>query len=231
MTRPEAQSLRFADAFRARFGRDWPVLISPLTQIVLLEPGPPPDAEADLVFTSENAVIAYASRCHGRGAVAWCVGERTAQAAREAGFITRVGPGDAVGLVRVIIAGGEARRLIWPRPVHAAYDIASDLNSAGIETISWVIYDQQSCEPTPQAVSMMALPDPVLLPLFSARSALIAGAVFARSSAQIDLAAFSDAVAIAAAGLPARHSIVAARPDSAAMLDALAALIGPDKMA
>lgn len=230
LTRPAEQSRRFAAAFRARFGADWPIVISPLTEIVDLSPDLPEDDWADVIFTSENAVRAFARLAADRSATAWCVGGRTAAAAQAAGFRTRTGPGDVAGLCRAIIADGTATRLLYPRPVHAAGDVEETLKSAGIETKSLLIYDQHSRPPTTEAQRLIAGAAPVLLPLFSPRSAVLAAAAFASGSAPFRVAAISAATAEAGATLAARDCVVAARPDAAAMLAALGVLIDAAKM-
>lgn len=229
LTRPLAQSHRFAEAFRARFGADWPVVVSPLTEIVFLPSHLPDDLPANIVFTSENAVAAFVRLSDDRRAVAWCVGTRTEDAARNAGFTTRRGPGDWTGLARLLIADGTVRRILHPRAVHAAGDIPGTLASAGIETVTVTTYDQKELRPTAQALRLLGEAGPVLLPLFSPRSARLAVRAFAGAVAPIGLAAISPAADDAAAGLPARTRITAARPDGDAMLDALGALIDAGK--
>ena len=230
LTRPEAQSRRFAAAFAARFGADWPVVISPLTEIVELSPELPPGHWPDVIFTSENAVRAFQRLDPDRSATAWCVGVRTAAVAEAAGFSTRIGPGDVAGLCRAIIADGNVTRLLYPRPVHVAGQVEETLKSAGIETKSLLTYDQASRPPSAAALTLMAGPDPVLLPLFSPRSATLAAGAFGSATAPVWIAAMSDATAEAGAKIAARKCIVAAQPDAEAMLDALGDLIAAAMM-
>ncbi|MGB3314372.1 MAG: uroporphyrinogen-III synthase, partial [Albidovulum sp.] len=110
LTRPEKQSKGFAGAFRARFGADWPVIHSPLTAIRYLAAGPvPPDTDG-IIFTSQNAVSAFLRVTGDRGLKAWCVGMRTAEVARKAGFDVVAGPGGAEDLAQMIIESGAGRR-------------------------------------------------------------------------------------------------------------------------
>ncbi|MCV2872725.1 uroporphyrinogen-III synthase [Defluviimonas sp. WL0050] len=231
LTRPEAQSRRFAQAFRDRFGADWPVVMSPLTEIRTRDPGPIPPETDGVIFTSQNAVTAYAALTPRRDAIAWCVGDRTAEAARSAGFSVQVGPGDAAGLVNAIKARNGGTRYMFPRGVHVARDVAAELNSAGIETVSVIVYEQLAVAPTPQAEKLLASPEAVLLPLFSPRSARIAAERFAGCAAHLRIAAMSDAVAEAAADLNPGTLRIATHPDGSSMLDALAALIAAPNIA
>lgn len=225
LTRPEAQSRRFAGLFRARFGADWPVVIAPLTEIVWLNPELPARLPDHIVFTSENAVHAFVRLCPNRGATAWCVGPRTQAAAEAAGFATRLGPGDGVGLARMIADFGGVRTILHARPRHVAVDIAEAMNSAGIETVSVVVYDQRQLPFPDSAMRILGRPEPVLVPLFSPRTARLATAAMRNARAPILLAAMSPAVAQAAGGIPVLHAVTATRPEADAMLDALGALI------
>jgi uroporphyrinogen-III synthase len=150
-------------------------------------------------------------------------------AARAAGFTTRRGPGDWTGLARLLIEAGGVRRVLHPRGVHAAGDLPGTLGSAGIETVSIPIYDQRELLPTAEALRLMQASRPILLPLFSPRSARLAARAFAAAKAPLRIAAISGAADAAALGLPATVRIIAARPDGDAMLDALAALIDAGK--
>lgn len=229
LTRPEAQSRRFADEFRARFGADWTVVIAPLTEIVLLDASLPSDAPKHVIFTSENAVTAFAQLSTDRTTLAWCVGTRTQAAARAAGFETRLGPGDGAGLAEAIAADRSVRRILYPRPVHAAGDIPGALKSAGIETIPVVVYDQREQPLSDTARAVLGGPVPVLLPLFSPRSAQLAANAARAAAAPLLIAAISPNAAEAVRGVPARRIVTAARPDGEAMLDALGALIAAAK--
>lgn len=231
LTRPDAQSRHFSQAFRARFGADWPVVVSPLTDIRTRDPGPIPPETDGIIFTSQNAVTAYAGLTHRRNAIAWCVGSRTAEAARSAGFSVQIGTGDAAGLVNAIKAANGGKRYLFARGVHVARDVAAELNSVGIETVPLVIYEQLTVAPTPQAVTLLASPAPVLLPLFSPRSALIAAERFVGCAAHLRIAAMSEAVAKAVAALNPEVVQIAAHPDGSSMLDTLAALIAAPNIA
>lgn len=160
LTRPRADSLRLAALLP-----DWPAVISPILQIVPV----PHDAsrlhEAEaLVFTSAHAVPAAGA---GRGRRAFCVGDRTAEAARKAGFDAIAGPGDAEGLLP-LIAGAEAR-LIHPHGRHLARDLPVE---------GMVVYDQHPLALGDEARALLAAGGDVVLPLFSPRTAhLVANAV------------------------------------------------------
>jgi uroporphyrinogen-III synthase len=224
VTRPQQAAERFAAQFRARFRADWPVVLSPLMQTLWLSPALDRGDVRDVIFTSETAVRAFARLSPDRDLLAWCVGGRTAEAAREAGFEAVEGPGDARGLAALIMARRRGARLLWPHGRHRAADMAELLKPAGIETVSVVAYEQVSRPLTGEAGAQLARTEPLLVPLFSPRSARLFTEAATGRAAPLWIAALSPAVADAAAALTPARLETAARPDSESLLDALARL-------
>lgn len=219
LTRPAAQSQRFARQAEAALG-PWPMVISPLTEIRYLEAALP--AEGAVIFTSENAVRAWLRRAAGAGRKAWCVGARTAEAARAAGFDAQAAGGDADALVADLIAQGVRGPLLHMRGTHSRGAVADRLNSAGIETSEVRIYDQHPSPPTPEARALLAGRAPVLVPLFSPRSAALFAAAATGAGAPLHIFAFSPAVAAALSGVEMASLDVAAQPEAEAMIAAMA---------
>ncbi|MBW6507871.1 MAG: uroporphyrinogen-III synthase [Rhodobacteraceae bacterium] len=219
LTRPAAQSQRFAAQFAARFGEDWPVLIAPLQQIVPLQPAIP--ATRELIFTSENAVAPLAALSPANGRRAWCVGARTREAAARAGFEAIAGSGDGAALAAMIVAARPSGSLLHACGEHLAFDICATLNLAGIETYSVQVYAQRAQPLSAAARALLAGASPLLVPLFSPRSARLFAGAAKGCRAPLLIAAISTATAApCAALLPARVE-TAARPDAESMLDAL----------
>ncbi len=222
LTRPEDASRRFAVAVEDALGGGWRVVVCPLMETRFLTV-PLPDCDT-LVFTSETAVRAVARLGTDRRALAWCVGPRTEEAARAAGFSTKRGGGTAEELVAAILADRPVGAVFCPRAQDQAVDVAKLLNLAGIETVSEVVYAQIAQSPTDEACDLLAGTDPVILPLFSARSARLAVAAFHGHRAPLCVAAISAQVAKEAEGLGAGEVFVAETPDAAGMIGALARL-------
>ena len=224
LTRPEAQSHRFAHEAAIRFGTAISIEISPLIAIV----GRPFEADltgiTGLVFTSENAVVEFASKHPGRCLAAWCVGERTAEAARRAGFNARSASGGAAELAALLLRNGVTGKLLHLHGRHLATDLADLLTAAGLQTQSQVIYDQRPVDLTVPAKKLLAQDAPILLPLFSARTARLFAAQASGCRAGLRVAAISPAVA-STLSLPVARLAIARQPNSAAMLAALASLI------
>ncbi|WP_376875996.1 uroporphyrinogen-III synthase [Albirhodobacter sp. R86504] len=224
LTRPEAQSRRFAHLFAARFGEDWPTIVAPLMETVPLMP-PVPDAEA-LIFTSETGVSSFAHIQPARGRTAYCVGARTAKAAQEAGFETVVGPGDGSGLAD-LIEGLHRQGALGAGPLlHAhgakvAFNLAKHLTAAGIETHEAIVYEQMPLGLPRNVRALLQVPIPLLVPVFSPLTADFFMLQARDAEAQLLLCPISQATADRLQGLSWARFEVAKTPDSGAILDAL----------
>lgn len=228
LTRPAAQARRFAQQASAVLG-PLAVVISPLTEICFLEADLP--KQGAVIFTSENGVLAHARQAPAAGRKAWCVGARTARAAEEAGFRAVVAGGDADALVSDLIARGVRGPLLHVRGTHSRGAVADRLNSAGIETHEAKIYDQRPKPPTAEARALLAGHVPLLVPLFSPRSAALFAAAATGAGAPLHIFAFSPAVAAALTGLEMASLDVAARPEAGVLIDAMAQRIAADGLA
>ncbi|MFC2970020.1 uroporphyrinogen-III synthase [Acidimangrovimonas pyrenivorans] len=221
LTRPQAQSERFARAVTERLGDGVEIVISPLLEIRDRD-ADLPQAPRGLIFTSENGVRAYARRVSRRDLPVWCVGDRTAAAARAAGFAAGSAGGDAEALLALLSAEKPAGPLLHLRGAHARGEIAQRLSAAGIETVEAIVYDQVPRLLSPQARAALAGTAPVYAPLFSPRTARLLVDAAAEARAPLHVIAMSAAVAAAAQALGKASISTAERPDAGAMLDLLA---------
>lgn len=198
LTRPAADSRRFAAMLP-----EWEAVISPILRI---EPVAHDTARLHaargLVFTSAHAVPAAGA---GRGRLALCVGRRTAEAAREAGFGIREGNGFAEGLLPLIEAAEVP--LLHPHGRHLARELPVE---------GMVVYDQIAQPLNDAARTLLAEPGPVIVPLFSPRSARLLSAAFRHFRAKAWIAAISPA-AMDQWRAPAACSAIAANPSARAM--------------
>lgn len=222
LTRPDAQSQRFAGEVAARFGAI-DVVISPLLVPRFL-PATPPRGVDGFIFTSETGVAAaLAAGVRAQGEPAYCVGARTAAAARQAGFDARDAQGDWQDLAALITRQGAPKSLAFLCAREAATHLQTVLTVAGHTIARIEVYTQETLPLNPQAQALLAGARPVILPLFSPRSAQVFCAQ-ARPSAPVYLLGLSAAVTDAFT-LPFARKAVAHRPNSAALLDALAEVI------
>lgn len=219
LTRPQPQSQRFADQL-AGLGRQ--IVISPLMAAEVMNAPRPIGDFAAVIFTSETAVSVPMQNLPKR---AYCVGKRTATVARAAGFDAQSADGDWRKLYDLILRDHPAGRLLFLHAAEAARDLPNALNKAGLETVSVPVYCQNPQPLTAQAVQFLQTDSPVILPLFSARSAKLFFAEYGRiqATAPTFIAALSVQVA---QGITAARLHIAARPDGPAMVDAVAELAG-----
>lgn len=225
LTRPLPQSLRFAAALRGRFGAGIRIVVSPLMAPEFLSVTVP-DTLVALILTSETGVEAARRIVADGGALpapAYCVGDHTAECARDAGFVARSAAGDANALVAAIRADLPQGRLLHLRGRDSRGAVADRLKTYGIEAVEAVAYVQAPQPPTPEAVALLAGTEPLIVALFSARSVALFSAL--PLLAPLWLACLSPA--IAAEGPVAARRVVAVRPDAAAMLDAVGQLLMP----
>ncbi|RED18667.1 uroporphyrinogen-III synthase [Pontivivens insulae] len=139
ITRPEVLAQRFA----ARVPAPWQPVIAPLTRIVLTEPGPLPDGVQAVMFTSQNGVGSWRAAGLPVQLPAFCVGTRTSEAARAAGFEVSDASGDLAALVRLIAASLRADdgAILHVRGRHVAGDPERSLAKLGYGYIAYPLYD------------------------------------------------------------------------------------------
>lgn len=230
MTRPEPQARAFAESL----GVAVDMVISPLIAIAPVGPLPDPGRFAGLILTSANAARVYRQIGGPTGLAAWCVGTKTAEAAREAGLDAEALGGDAAALAESLIARNVPGPLLHLRGFHSRGAVADRLIDAGIETHEAVIYDQPAQALTPEARAALDGDRPIVVPLFSPRTAEIF-ALYGPFDGSVHVVAMSPAVAEAVTGLTLAGLDIAASPTGADMagtvlrlLSRLAALETPE---
>lgn len=224
LTRPEAQARAFAEAVRVRFGSDFDPVFAPVLRIVHLPLGLDPYGFDGLIFTSRNAVAAFVASSDLREPTAWCVGSATAAAAAEAGFEARSSAGALPALAAQLRSMPRSDRLLHVHGVHTAGDLETLVGADGPQITSTVIYDQLPQPLTTEARVLLAGVTPILLPLFSPRSAALMGEAILTARAPLHIAAMSPAVAAALPVQAQAGVAMAPHPDARGMLQALADL-------
>ncbi|KGJ06378.1 uroporphyrinogen-III synthase [Paracoccus halophilus] len=212
VTRPEPAARRFA-ASVAHLGL--PVVISPVMRI---ETRPHDETRLrdarGLVLTSVHAVPLAGA---GQGRPAICVGPATAEAARAAGFDVTEGPGDAARMMPLLRDLGPG----WLHP-HGAH-VARVLPVPGM-----VVYDQLPLDLNAQARRLLAGRAPVILPLFSPRSARLVAERVSDAIAPLWLASISAAADRAWQAGAARRE-TAPRPDAGGVIEAVETLLAAEQ--
>ncbi|OSP54667.1 hypothetical protein BV911_11415 [Pseudoruegeria sp. SK021] len=224
ITRPQAQSERFAQTCQRVFGPQMQIVISPVLKIVPRRTKIDLTGLTGLIFTSENGVRAFAALSHDRSLPAYCVGPRTADVARQIGFRATQGTGGAEALANQIAAAPTHGPLLHVHGVTVAGDIKGVLTQRGIPVRTQVIYDQLEYPLSKAAHDLLSEPAPVLLPVFSPRTATLLLPALVPARALLQIAAISPAVAVSLQKLHTARIDVAAQPDGASMLTSLIGL-------
>lgn len=228
LTRPLAQSQRFAAELAKSLGQGLHIVISPLMATEYLQPDLPAKSYTGIVLTSETAAVAAKPLCQRLPTRAYCVGDRTAVAARAAGFEAISAKGDAAALIAYLTTRQIAGPLLYLRGTDTRGNVAEMLTKGGIETDSRVIYDQRPLPLSVEATQFLRDTRPIILPLFSPRSAVLFRHAYPRPNAPLLIAAMSAAVADAAQALTPTRLEIADRPDAAAMIAVITALLAAD---
>jgi uroporphyrinogen-III synthase len=228
VTRPEPDGKRTATALRAR-GHE--VLIAPLMKVEAVA--------ADLsghwgavVITSANAPHVIADNSAHNALIKlplFAVGQRSAEAAQQAGFtsVTSAG-GDVRDLVRTLVADRPDAKapLLYLAGEDRAADLIGELSARGIATEMRVVYRAVTAPFPPALIEALKAGEVDAILHFSRRSAenYVAGA------RQAGIAGPAQAVRhlclsaqVAEPLAAASHVAIAARPDEAALIELLQA--------
>ena len=223
-----AQGADFAERLKARFGDQLAIIKTPLLAPRFFAPALLAGPFSSLILTSQTGVEGYLRLgvANDLPKEVFCVGERTASAARRAELIPVCVAEDAASLIAQIKLHRPRGRLLHLRGREARGNICELLESAGIDTVDAVIYAQERLTLTGTAATLLRGPAPVIVPLFSPRTAMIFVAEMARVKgiSPLFVAAMSGEVALEARRFDAQVKI-AQRPDAAAMVDVVSAFL------
>ncbi len=215
LTRQSEDSVRFLELLPDLGLR---AVISPLIETCVRPGVVRMQGVGGVIFTSAAGVRAAADLNVMPDLPCYCVGARTAQVARDAGWQAVQAGQNADTLVAGLLAQRPDGPLLHLRGAHARGDVAARLTAQGMRTREQVIYDQLLQPLTPDAQAVLADEKPVIVTLFSPRAAR----QFAETApvrTGLYLCVMSDAVAEQVKHLKTEQVFVAARPDSAAMAD------------
>lgn len=147
------------------------------------------------------------------------------ECATKEGFNAVDGGGTAESLAQRIIAERPCAPCLYLRGEHISQDVSKSLNLAGIDTYEEVIYQQNVTPLTEEALELLSSGRRIILPIFSARSAEL---FFTNHAAKgpLDVIAMSRNVAAKVPKESMREIRVSQRPDTEAMIDEIAQLLG-----
>ncbi len=178
-----------------------------------------------MIFTSETGVaFAEHSGLWAQGPrpdTAYCVGTRTAKAAAAMGFRALDANGDWRDLAHLIAGQISNASLLFAAAAESPSHLEKTLQAGGFTVHRRDVYCQNPQPLTPDARALLHEAQPVVLPIFSPRSAQLFCDAGHTITAPIWLASLSAPIA-AAFTAPFARRVIAQRPNSAALLDAMA---------
>ena len=226
VTRPQAEGEGFAAALVARFGARVRPVLTPLMTPLYLRPTIPAKDYAGVMFTSAQAVEGARRLGIPLPPLAWCVGRKTASVAKAAGFQTISADGNADALVEAVLKSPPDGRMLYLRGVDTSGNILERIEDSGICVDDAIVYSQEPVPLTQDARLLLSTPGDLIVPLFSPRTAsLFRSALPARTLARLHIAAMSAGVAAALDSLAPDSLVIAAHPDTPAMLAAVETLL------
>lgn len=218
--RPDAE--RFAQAISAAWGQPLTVHIEPAFRIEAIDVGSAPQV-GDIICTSANGV-AQIARLGLAPLAVWCVGDRTAGAAQDAGYQAISARGDADDLVKLILAKRPNGPLLHVAGRDTRGNIADRLTSAGLPCKTLMAYQQVPNAPSAALGQLAGRSGHVVAPVFSPNSALILATQ--DWDATRHGVAMSPAVADVLTDQGFDTVTTAKAPAEAAMIDATLAVLG-----
>lgn len=227
LTRPVASSIRFATRLNTETPSQAELVISPVLEIVALDASIDLNGMYGVIFSSANGV---AHGPLGDGQIAHCVGTRTAEAAQARGWQVGKIAQDADQLVMALKKASISGPLLHLSGKFQRGDIAERLTQSNIPTKRVPIYDQCILPLTDAAQAALCGEGPVVLPLFSPRTAAYL-VQQAKGFGQVYAIAMSAAVAQELEGVSLAELQVLPEPTAEAMVSAVELLLARDSLA
>jgi uroporphyrinogen-III synthase len=216
LTRPRAQAQEFADALAVEIDAD--IAIHPMQDIALFAPPDPlPVGYDGYIFTSPNGARA-AQHWGLPPRPAYVVGQKTAAATQ--GDAVFCADGDSTDLVQLIRQHVPQGPLLHLHGTHVAGEIARELAQYGIPCDARVAYDQHALPVTNDLRRILGDLRPVLIPVFSPRSAKLLIDT-GENPQNWHIIAMSHKVAAIFDDIPCKKITIAERPNGPAMLHAV----------
>ena len=220
MTRPLQAGRDFVDTLPDDIRSAIEPVFAPLIQIegtgINIDQG----SARGLILTSSNAVEIARVLQFTTDLPCSCVGTRTTQAARNAGWAAQTGGDTADALVADLIARRPPAPLLHLCGRHRRGQIAERLTEAGLPTSECAIYDQRLLGAPPEVLARLNTGQTVIAPVFSPRTARQFVEEFA-TRGHIHAIALSDAVADPLLSCGFASVSTACRPDARAMVEEL----------
>ena len=216
ITRPESDAAQFAEQARVTLGAAVEIVCAPLVEIEPLSQVIEFTHDEQVIFTSRNAVRLAPD---GVGRTAFCVGQRTAELAFDAGYRAVSADGDASDLITLLKAQSSGP-LVHVRGEQTTLSFSSALAALGLVVRDIVAYRQVAKVLPEDVVSKILREQSTIVTAFSANAAEVLSKHVAGNEAASTLVAISSTAAAPLAGYFAK-TVVASTMDAAGLLAAV----------
>lgn len=170
VTRPVETAQTFASKVANRYAKTFSTIFSPALEIVPLEPLLPQGYD-HLILTSANGVRQAARlKVNVEGSV-FCIGHRTTELAKAHSFSAIRAGNCAKELIESISNQTIDGSFLHLAGAHTRGEIVEKLSKSGLKASRVIAYDQRKLPPTFEAEEALKGTLPIVLPLFSPRSA------------------------------------------------------------
>ncbi len=231
ITRPRPAAERFRAQAENALGPFAATVIAPLQRIVPLPLVDAPQAHEEIILTSENGALALRDALPARTGRVWCVGQRTAQAARQAGFDVVDTRATAAELADALLRRQTTAPLVHVSGRHRQGDLAAILGAQGRPVRTLEIYDQEEVPLPEQALALLRQPADIVAPLFSPRSAALLSRAAGGRKARLHAVPISSAAARNWEPLAGEYMAIATRPDANGVIAAINSLFDAYRLA
>ncbi|MEE4187524.1 MAG: uroporphyrinogen-III synthase [Roseobacter sp.] len=217
LTRPDAANSAFMGDFPKPLAAQLTFIESPLLRVVPLQTQAVMAQDAAAVFTSVNGVR-FAPQSMGRKA--YCVGVRTTQAATAAGWEAICAGRNAEELVASLLKMRPDHALLHLSGAHTRGQVSERLTQAGLKARRMPLYDQVLLPLSVKAERALESQSPVIVPLFSPRTAAHFAAV-APDNPLLRVVGMSAAVTAEIGNMARFEVLTADEPTSDSVIDCI----------
>jgi len=228
LTRPLAQSQRFVRALARRGAHAFQpsavqICISPLFEIIFQGALPDITPYRSLIFTSSNAVRAFSRLAPDCVIPSFTVGQATADTAVGFGLPAQMLGVDVQDFAKALLVFGPETPCLHLRGDLIRRKLAPELTQAGVTTDEAIVYRQNGVPLNSTARQILRGAAPVIIPLFSPRTAQRFRAEYAKAggTAPIYVVALAPAIAAEMSDVNMANLVVAEHPNATAMENAI----------
>ncbi|WP_245538090.1 MULTISPECIES: uroporphyrinogen-III synthase [Roseobacter] len=226
LTRPKGSNSVFKAGIAPNVRDRLEFIRSPLLEITPIEQSADCSGAQHAIFTSANGVKLAPN---GNGRRAFCVGRKTTELAQSHGWDGVFAGATVTGLKEYVLTQQPQGEIHHYSGVFVRGNVAKELSAAGLNVMNVPLYDQRLLPFSAEALAVLQAKTPVIVPLFSPRTAAHFGAM-APAHPKLYIIAMSSAVADSLEEIAVSQLMVAQEPTAKSMAVCVEYLILNDSL-